>query len=313
MSPEQTDRVFRMLAVRNVAIDRLAAEIATAFAAAGIETLILKGPVLAAWLYPGEIRPYGDADLMVAPHDWDPAVAILERLGFSDHLGPLAHPRMESFASTAFLRGEDNLDLHCLLHGLDGEPEQIWAALLAGAERQSIGGAELRVPSRPALALHVGLHAAHHVEGKPIEDLRRALAGADEGTWRQALELAERLDGLPTFASGMRLLPEGAELIRRLGVGDGVRSVRHEVRFEGVPTAEALDALLRPGTTNRQRLRTVAGELFPRPEFMRWWSPLARRGRLGLLLSYPWRWLRLALQAPRGLWAVRQARAKHRR
>ncbi len=54
----------------------------------------------------------------------------------------------------------------------------------------------------------------------------------------------------------------------------------------------------------------MAGELFPRPEFMRWWSPLARRGRLGLVLSYPRRWLWLALQAPRGLWAVRRARAK---
>ena len=313
MSAEDRDRIFRMLAVRNLAIDRLAAEIATAFAAAGIESLILKGPVLAAWLYPEETRPYGDADLMVAPRHWDAAVAILEGLGFSDHLGPLAHPRMESFASTAFLRGEDNLDLHCVLHGLDGEPERIWAALLEGAELQPIGGAELRVPGRPALALHVGLHAAHHVEGKPIEDLRRALVRADEDTWRQALELAERLDGLPTFASGMRLLPEGAELLRRLGVEDEVRSARHELRYEGVPTAEALDDLLQPGLSNRQRLRTVAGELFPRPEFMRWWSPLARRGRLGLILSYPWRWLWLALKAPRGLWAVRRARAKRRR
>jgi hypothetical protein len=313
MSPEQTDRIFRMLAVRNVAIDRLAAEIASAFAAAGIETLVLKGPVLAAWLYPGEIRPYGDADLMVSPRDWEAAVAILERRGFSDHLGPLAHPRMESFASTAFLRGEDNLDLHCMLHGLDGDPERIWQAFLGGAKPQSIGGAELRAPGRPALALHVGLHAAHHVEGKPIEDLRRALTVADEGTWREAVELAERLDGLPTFASGMRLLPEGAKLIRRLGVADEVRSARHEVRFEGVPTAEALNALLQPGATNRQRLRTVAGELFPRPEFMRWWSPLARRGRLGLLLSYPRRWIWLAANAPRGLWAVRRARAQRDR
>ena len=310
MSSEDTDRIFRMLAVRNVAIDRLAVEIATAFAVAGIETLVLKGPVLAAWLYPGEVRPYGDADLMVAPRDWDSAVAILAQLGFSDHLGPLAHPRMESFASTAFLRGEDNLDLHCVLHGLDGDPEQIWAVLLAGAEHQSIGGAELRVPGRPALALHVGLHAAHHVEGKPIEDLRRAIAVADEDCWRQALELARRLDGLRTFASGMRLLPQGAELIRRLGAEDEVRSARHEVRFAGVPTAEALDALLQPGVTNHQRLRTVAGEIFPRPQFMRWWSPLARRGRLGLVLSYPWRWLWLAVKAPRGLWAVLRARAR---
>ena len=302
-----------MLAVRNVAIDRLAAEIAGAFAAAGIESLVLKGPVLAAWLYPGGIRPYGDADLMVAPGDWEPAVALLGGLGFADHLGPLAHPRMESFASTAFLRGEDNLDLHCTLHGLDADPERIWAEFRAGSEPQEIGGAELRVPGRPALALHLGLHAAHHVEGKPIEDLRRALATADEETWREALELAERLDGVPTFASGLRLLPAGAELAQRLGIPDEVRSTKHEIRFEGVPTAEGIDALLQPGLGLRQRAGIVAGELFPRPEFMRWWSPLARRGRLGLLLSYPWRWLRLAVQAPRGFRSVRRARAGRER
>jgi Uncharacterised nucleotidyltransferase len=307
------DRLFRMLAVRNVAIDRLAAEIAAAFAATGIESLVLKGPVLAAWLYRGEIRPYGDADLMVAPGDWERAVTLLDGLGFSDHLGPLAHPRMESFASTAFLRGEDNLDLHCTLHGLDADPARIWEEFRAGSERQEIGGAELRVPGRPALALHVGLHAAHHVEGKPIEDLRRALATADDGTWRGALELAERLDGLPTFASGLRLLPAGAELARRLGIADEVSSTKHEIRFAGVPTAEGIDALLQPGLGLRRRAGIVAGELFPRPGFMRWWSPLARRGRLGLLLSYPWRWLRLAVQAPRGFWSVRRARAKRDR
>jgi hypothetical protein len=310
MTGSDPDRLFRLLAVRNIAIDRVAAEVAGALAAAGIESLVLKGPVLAAWLYPGEVRPYGDADLMVAPHDWQPAVALLGALGFSDHLGPMAHPRMESFASTDFLRGEDNLDLHCTLHGLDGDPERIWAAFREGAERQPIGGAELWAPGRGALALHLGLHAAHHVEGKPLEDLRRALAVADEETWRQALDLARRLDGVPTFASGMRLLPEGAEQLRRLGVEDHVRSPRHEIRFEGVPTAEGIDALLRPGLAARQRLSIVAGEIFPRPAFMRWWSPLARRGRLGLLLSYPWRWVRLAVQAPRGLWAVWRTRSR---
>jgi hypothetical protein len=301
----------RLLAVRNLAIDRLAAEVAAEFAGAGIESIVLKGPVLAAWLYPEEVRPYGDADLLVAPERWDDAVAVLVGLGFADRLGPMAHPRMESFNSTAFIRGaadEDNLDLHCAIHGLEAPPERIWAGFGSGAATQEIGGAELRVPGRPALALHVALHAAHHTEPKPVEDLRRALAVADDGLWAEAWELARELDGEAAFASGLRRLPAGEELAGRLGINARTRSVRHDVRHQGVPTAEGIDSLLAPGQSLRGRIATVARELFPRPDFMRWWSPLARRGPLGLALSYPWRWAFLAWNAPRGLLAVRRAR-----
>src|SRR5271167_2131990 len=221
----------RASAVRSLMIDRLSAEIAGAFEARGIATLVLKGPALAEWLYPGEVRPYGDSDLMVAPGDWGRAVATLRELGFSDHLGPMAHPRMESFAGTAFVRGKENLDLHCALHGLEGDLEPVWETLMVSSERQVIGGAELRVPGRAALLLHIGLHAAHHHGGRPLEDLRRGIAHAEEDLWRGALELARTHDGVPAFASGLRLLPEGAELTRRLGIEE-VRSTAHEISYE---------------------------------------------------------------------------------
>lgn len=306
------DPIARRLAVEALTRDRLAAEVSARFAEAEIASVVLKGPALAAWLYPRELRPYGDADLMVAPADWDRAVALLVADGFSDHLGPMAHPRMESFASTAFLRGDDNLDLHCALHGLDGAVDAVWDALSSSAEPQAIGGALLRVPNRAWLTLHVALHASHHVEGKPLEDLRRAIARADEAHWRLALALARRHDGLPAFASGLRLVPEGLELARRLEI-EHERSVHFDLREQGVPTAEAIDGLLAPGVPLRERAATLLHELLPRPAFMRWWSPLARRGAVGLLLSYPWRWLRLAIQAPRGLAIVVRARRRARR
>jgi hypothetical protein len=310
VSPEGLDPLYRMVAVRNLVIDRLAAEIVTAFAVAGIESLVLKGPVLAQWLYPGEVRAYGDADLMVAPGDWKRAVALLNGMGFSDHLGPMAHPRMESFASTAFLRGDDNLDLHCTLHGLDAAPERIWERFSEDAGTLMIGGAELQVPARPALLLHLGLHVAHHAKGKTFEDLRRGIDKADSRDWDRAWALAQNLDGAPTFASGLRLIPEGVELADRLGIDREIRSDRHEIRFKQIPTAEGIYALMRPGTGFGQRLRIVVGEFFPKPEFMYWWTPLARRGPLGLLASYPWRWMRLLAQAPRGLLAVRRTRRR---
>jgi Uncharacterised nucleotidyltransferase len=294
---------MRALAIGDMLIDRVTAKVAQAFAAEGIDTLVLKGPVLARWLYPGEVRPYGDSDLMVAPRDWERAVATLRRLGFSEHPRPLAHPRMESLASTTFLRGGANVDLHCALEGLGGELEPAWKSLSAGRERQTIGGAELSVPRPAVLALHVGLHAAQHGGGKAIEDLRRALSVAEEDLWREALELARVHDGVPAFASGLRLLPAGVQLTRRLGIEE-VRSTLHEIRHAGTPTAEGIYELLAPGLGMRRRLAVIGRELVPPPEFMRWWSPLARRGALGTILSYPWRWIWLLAHAPRGLLAA---------
>ncbi len=306
MSEPGLDPMTLMNAARGLRIDAVTAEIAQAFESEGIETVVLKGPVFADWLYPGELRRYGDSDLMVSPSDWKRAVAVLQRLGFSDYLGPMAHPRMESFASTGFLRGEQNVDLHCAIHGLEGDLESVWTTFSTGSH-QLIGGAELRVPPRAALLLHIGLHAAHHAEGKALEDLQRAIAQAHESEWHDALELARQLQGVPAFASGLHLVGEGAELAQRLGIED-VRSAAHEIRYEQVPTAEAINALLAPGVGLAARVRMILLELFPRPEFMRWRSQLARRGPLGLIVSYPVRWAWLALHAPRGLLVVRRVR-----
>jgi hypothetical protein len=309
MSAQGLPPALRLLAVRNLAVDRLTAEVAGAFAAEGIESLVIKGPGLAEWLYPGEVRPYLDSDLMIAPADWRPALGVLERLGFHKYLDPTAHPPIESFAATEFLRGSRNLDLHRTLPGLEGSPDVITAALMASAECQVIGGAELRIPSRAALLLNVGLHAAHHAGGKSVEDLRRAIAQADEALWWEALEQAREFDGVPAFASGLRLLPEGVELARRLGI-DGVRSPRHELRRQGIQTAEGIDALLSSGLGARRRLVIVVREFFPPARFMRAWTRLARHGRVGLMAAYVWRAIWLLLHVPLGVvarWRVRRA------
>ena len=137
------------------------------------------------------------------------------------------------------------VDLHCQLPGLDGDPDAIWGCLAASAERQVIGGVELRVPDRDAVLLHVVLHAAQHanlVDGKPLEDLRRALARVEESRWSSALELARAYRGVPAFAAGLRLLPEGGDLARRLDLGEE-GSLKYALLREDV-IAEELYALL---------------------------------------------------------------------
>jgi hypothetical protein len=299
---------------RNFAVDALTAEVAGAFGREGIETLVLKGPMLARWLYPGEVRPYVDCDLMVAPRNRARAVGVLERLGFAKHCPWMPTPLSLDPGGTAFNRpGEGMVDLHCRLPGLDGDADAVWGRLAAGADRLVITGVELRVPDRDTVLLHVVLHAAHHADladGKPLEDLRRALARVEESQWSSALELARAHRGVPAFAAGLRLLPEGRDLARRLDL-DGVRSLRHEIRREDNVIAEELYALLSASVGIRRKLAVAARDLFPRPAYMRWWSPLARRGKLGLAGAYLWRAVWVIGQAPgavRALWRIRRAK-----
>jgi hypothetical protein len=70
--------------------------------------------------------------------------------------------------------------------------------------------------------------------------------------------------------------------------------------------------LLEPGST-RARLRLLWAELLPSPAFMRLWSPLARRGKRGLLCAYLWRPLWLLWHLPAGLRDLARARRSIRR
>ncbi len=292
---------------RKVMLDRLAAEIAGAFATVGIETIVLKGPVLARWLYPGELRQYCDSDLMVAPERWARATEVLERMGFRSWV---LRPLFVEPGGTDYRRGEDVVDLHHAIPGLFGDPSAIWDSVRARSERQWIGGAELWVPDRTTVLMHVALHAGHHanlVGYKPFEDLRRAIACADEQQWRRAVELAREYDGIAAFATGLELLPEGRELAERLELG-GVRPFRYRLRLQDNYVAEEISALFSSEAGVWSKLTTAASEIFPQPEYMRWWSPLARRGRAGLATAYLWRPLWAIGQVPGALQAIWRAR-----
>ncbi len=317
MSVEHLDQRYSQLA-RNFAltaeVDALTAEVAGAFDREGVQTLVLKGPVLAKWLYPDEVRPYIDSDLMVAPENRADAVGVLERLGFVEHCPWMPSPACLDPGGTPFSRGGGMVDLHCQLQGLDGDPDAIWSRLAGSADRQVIGGVELHVPDRDAVLLHVALHAAQHayLDGKPLEDLRRALTLVEASQWSNALELARAYRGVPAFAAGLRLLPEGEGLARRLGL-DGVRSLRRELRREDNVIAEELYALLSADIGIGRKLAIATRDLFPRPDYMRWWSALARRGKRGLAGAYVWRAIWVIGEAPaaiRTLWRVRRGKVR---
>ncbi|HXC24101.1 MAG TPA: nucleotidyltransferase family protein [Solirubrobacteraceae bacterium] len=299
---------------QNFVVDALTVEVAGEFGREGIETLVLKGPVLAKWLYPDKVRPYVDSDLMVAPGNRARAAGVLERLGFVEYRPWMPTALSMDIGRTTFGRDGGMVDLHCQLPGLDGEPDAIWDCLIASAERQAIGGVELRVPDRNTVLLHVALHAAQHanrVDGKQLEDLRRALARVEETEWSRALELACAYRGVPAFTAGLRLLPEGRDLARRLDLGEG-GSLKYALLREDV-IAEELYALLSASVGIRRKLAIAASRGFPGPGYMRWWSALARRGKRGLACAYLWRaiWvIGQASSAVHTLWRVRRAKGE---
>jgi len=292
-------------------IDRVTGEATAALREAGIESIVVKGPAIATWLFTaGEPRLYTDSDLLIQRRDWSRAHSVLAGLGFEDGLGHLAHPRMESGAGYPWKRSADQaeVDLHYTLYGLGAQPEAIWSALIADATWERVGGEPVRFPSHPARLLHIALHAVQHGGEKrtqSMRDLERAVTAVPVATWAEALALAERLDGLPAFAAGLTLTPEGRSLGATLGVPDE-SSVKASLRLEDVPTSEGF-AELAEARGAAAKLRLLWREAFPTPSFMRWWTPLARRGRLGLAAAYCRRLVWLSFRAIPGYRAWRAA------
>ena len=138
-----------------------------------------------------------------------------------------------------------------------------------------------------------------------MRDLERAVSKVGVDTWVGALELARRLDAGGTFATGLRLIPPGRLLAKQIGAGEGT-TADATLRLSRVPMAEGFQELAEaPGL--RRKLALLIRELFPNRAFMRWWTPLARRGWPGLFLAYCWRVLWLAYRAVPGYLAWRKA------
>lgn len=302
-----------LVSARILAADAVTAEVVAEFKHRGIRALLLKGASHATWLYDGEARPYGDADLLVSPGAFDVAEEILRSLGFELRDTGVEPPARGLPYARTWTRTADlvDVDLHRTLSGAGAAPEGVWAALSTRTETIPIHSVDVEVLGAPGRLLLVVLHAWHHGPGRPktAEDLRRAISRVSSATWHEAAALAERLDALPAFVGGLRLLPEGREL------SQGLR----------LPSADLVEYATRPGSSTRvtlgierlaqargvrQKGRLLLREGLPDPSFLRWWSPLARRGRLGLLTAYVWRLVWLAWQAPASYRAWRRAASR---
>jgi hypothetical protein len=266
-------------------------EVVGKFDEEGLRSILLKGPSWSSLYGEEERRPYVDSDLLVSPENIKRAEQILQRLRF-EHPPLDDTPGDRPWHAHAWLRRSDErvLDLHRTLIGVGLPPSVLWEVLSQETETMSLRGKDVEILNPAGRALHVGLHAAQDgiKLGKPLDDLRRALERTPIEVWRKAASLARRLQAESAFARGLGQNPEGARLAHELGL-ESAPTMEVELRALGAPQiALTMEWVARSGGL-RTKAALLARKLLPSPEFMRSWSPLAKRGRLGLVAAYAWR------------------------
>lgn len=297
------------VAARCLALDAVAAHVVAALRDRGIPSVLLKGAGLNQRL--ATERGYRDVDLLVAPADFDAAEAVLAGLGYRSLLPDARaddwshwHERTWAVPGPVPLA----VDLHRGFAGV-GDAVALWWAVRTAAEPLELSGEVVWVPDEAGAALLVALHAACPGDtDAPRADLRRALDVFPVSTWRAAAGVAAVCGASPAYALGLRLEPAGAAVADALGLPGHWSAQQWLAAHQGSGTAYSL-ARLAGLPTLRARLRHLGVRLLPSPAAMRYASPLARRGALGLTLAYL---LRLGRHARRLPGAARELRTARR-
>jgi hypothetical protein len=294
----------------NLLGDAATGEIVDALRNAGVRSLVLKGRSFRSWLYDGDAqRVSKDIDLIVRWADIPIVDEVMSSLPYR-YLGADTLGRGRAYCHV--WQGAQNglfVEVHRTLAGVGVPSDEAWTVLSQETEQMLVGGVSVEVFAVPARALHVALHAAQHGRRfeKTLTDLRLALEKLPYAVWEQAATLAARLDATPAFVAGLALHPAGEAIVERL---DLPRERPVEVALRAAtapPLAEGLEWLAGlPGL--RAKAAFVARHLVPPVEYMRVWSPLARRRRVGLVVAYAWRPLWLVRHAGPAFLAWRRAR-----
>lgn len=296
----------------NLRIDAAIGDVVAALRERNIDSLVLKGPTFAEWYPPDSGRTYVDGDVWVAPGNVAGAEQVLADLGFLPTSDERGLPEWWQEHASSWLREQDQgkIDLHRRLQGAEADPASVWSTLWAQRAAITIGGVSGWRLSEPGRTLYATLHATHHgsEDARGLPHLEAALGAVDDSVWVAALELAREVDAVEAFATGLRLLPAGAELAERIRVPDA-RSVKTAL-LASTPPPVALGFDQLHGASGLRRLEILLRKLFPPPGFIRHWWPPAGRNRGMLMVGYVYRPIWLVKNAPAGYRAWREARRK---
>lgn len=275
----------------NLVNDHLTGALVDGLRRRGLRPIVLKGASVRRLLYgSSDERTSNDIDLLVSPTELPPVEAALPSLHWR-YIGVTALGAGRDYRTTWMHEPTGiPLEIHTSLVGIGAPPVAVWRVLTARTESMEIGGTAVEVLDTPARAFHVAIHAAQHGRAgvTTIGDLERALAHVSSGVWREAAELAARLDAIPAFAGGLGLAPRGQTLLRELAI-EASSTPDVALRLETAPPLSQGLVWLSQLPSTGARVRFVARTLLPPPGYLRVWSPMARRGTVGLIMAYCWR------------------------
>ena len=301
-------------------VDAAAAEVLSAFEAAGVEALLLKGRALAALLYePAEHRFYVDADLLVSSEQLEAAEEALSRLGYenaaavrgADDVGAVvaAHPWIRSASGDGAM-----IDLHHWLPGSGAPPDIAWGALSARRAWIQVAGRQVATLDRAGQAMHLAMHAAQHgtASDKNLDELALALERWPPPIWDAAGALADEIGATEAFAAGLRLVPRGVAEASRLGLPTTPEldwKIRHRrSRPRGTFHLQALAGAESTGG----RVQILRRSLLPSRAWITYEFPWARAGGLQLIAAYCAHLARAPVWATRA-WLFNQRARRARR
>lgn len=297
-SDHLTDRARITAVGQRMLIDRWTVDIVDAFRTTGIDAVLLKGPVIARWLYDDPVaRGYSDADLLVRRSDLNRARTVLTDRGFSI-IGAVVGPPWSSagHAETWFReRGHAAVDLHRCLHGLEHlADDHLFEDIWRDREQLDLGGHEVPVPAMRWRVLHLVLHLQpkDHPGTRPWNDVVQALGRVEIDAWRAAARLAADLGVTDTMGPLLRLVEGGSDMADALGlpVEPSSALVRHHRRH--APGLVRFGYRLRDGGLRRFP-HTLRMAVAPPVSKLSASYPVARRGTAGLVVAYAWRVVRL--------------------
>ena len=300
-------------AARALYADKTAADVIGRLEAKGIDAILLKGPAVGA-LIDEPTRTYVDCDILVPSDLFESAEETLSEMGLRlVALDVFKHDWLRPAHTWIGLNGAE-VDLHRAFVGVEVDATRLFKLLRGRTQQMEVGGRNVRVLDPPTRLLFLVLHAAKDGTrvGRPVRDLQKAVDRIPQDVWVQAAELAQELDAVGAFVAGLSLVPEGKRLLETLAVSAAPKTATLIRTQEGAPPlAIGLDWFVSQRSFGRG-LSLMIHKTFPPVSFMRAWSPLARRGRLGLAAAYLWRpiWLLGKLGPAVGAW--RRARRRSR-